>query len=113
MACGTFYIFLLDKIKELKLGQSEEIFECTVIMSMLVSSKWKRVAPDALMPLGARTFLLLSNLSHFLGSHNKYLKESARTEARQRVGSAKQCSNCHLDKTNMDEANLYRIFIEI
>ena len=50
-------------------------------------------APDALTGLGARIFLLLS---HLLGSQNKYQKESARTEARQRLGSAKQVSKLSL-----------------
>ena len=45
-------------------------------------------APDVQIRLVARTFILIS---HLLGSHNKYQKKSARTEAPQRVGSAKQC----------------------
>ena len=50
-------------------------------------------APDALTCLGACTFLLLS---HRLGSKNKYQYESACTEVRQRVGSAKQVSKLSL-----------------
>ena len=50
-------------------------------------------APDGLTHIGARTFLLLS---HLLGSQNKYQQESARTEARQSVGSAKQVSKLSL-----------------
>jgi len=45
--------------------------------------------PDVLTRLGARTFLLLP---HLYGSQNKYQDESARTEARQLIGSAKQVS---------------------
>ena len=50
-------------------------------------------APDTLTRLGTCTFLLLS---HFRGSHNKFQKKSAHTEARQRVESAKQCSTLSL-----------------
>ena len=50
-------------------------------------------APDTLTRLGARTFLLLS---HLLDSQNKYQSESARTEARQRVRSAKQVTKLSL-----------------
>ena len=50
-------------------------------------------SPDALTRLGAHTFLLLSSL---LGSQNKYQQESARTEASQCIGSAKQVSKLSL-----------------
>ena len=50
-------------------------------------------APNALTLLGACTFLLLF---HLLGSQNKYQQESARTVARQLVGSPKQVSKLSL-----------------
>ena len=50
-------------------------------------------APNALRRLGACTFLLLS---HLLESQNKYQSESARTKARQCVGSTKQVSKLSL-----------------
>jgi len=56
--------------------------------------------PDALTRLGARTFLLLS---HLLGAQNKYQWESARTEARQRVGSAKQVSKLSLGQNKLGQ----------
>ena len=52
--------------------------------------------------LGARTFLLLS---HLFGSHNKYQLKSASTEARQRVGTAKQFSKLSLGQ-NKDGKNI-------
>ena len=50
-------------------------------------------APDGLTRLGVRIFLLLS---HLLDSQNKHQLESAHTEVRQRVRSAKQVSKLSL-----------------
>ena len=50
-------------------------------------------APDALTCLGARTFQLFS---HLLGSHKKSQKKCTRSNACQRIGSAKQCSKLSL-----------------
>ena len=55
-------------------------------------------APNALTCIGVCTFLLLS---HLLGSQKKFQKESVRTEARQRIGRAKQVSTWSLGQNKL------------
>ena len=52
---------------------------------------------DALTCLGTRNFLLIS---HLLRTYNQYKYKSARTEAREHVGSSKQCSKLSLGQNN-------------
>ena len=72
----------------------------TVVMSMFVLSKWQRVA----LPTRWRASLraLFYCYLTFL-DHRKNISRKVRTKFQ----------NCHLDKTNMDKTNLYRLQISI
>ena len=78
---------------------------CTVIMSMFVSSKWQREALP--MRWHASVHAIFYCYHTFLDNRTNVSRKVRAPRRVSALGAPNNVQNCHLDKTNMDETNLY------